>query len=391
MNFSELKQQYDQYISCSYGRYDLAIASGKGALCKDTAGKEYVDFSSGIGVNCLGYSDEGWAKAVSEQAMTLQHACNLYYTLPGGRLAETLSKRTGLKKTFFANSGAEANEGAIKAARKYSFDKYGGGRNEIITLCNSFHGRTITTLAATGQEVFHNYFFPFTEGFAFASANDINDVKAKLSDKTCAIMIELVQGEGGVLPLDSDFVAAVAKLCTQQDILLIIDEVQTGIGRTGKLFCFEHYGIIPDIATAAKGLGGGLPIAAVMLGGKVCDTFKPGDHGTTFGANPVCCAAANYVLSVIDDAFLAEVAKKGEYIKNKLLDMPRVKSVSGKGMMIGIELDGADAKTVVSSCIENGLIALTAKTKVRLLPPLNISYAELDKGLAILENVLKNI
>lgn len=390
MDIHEIKALDSQYIEGTYARANLCVAKGKNATCWDLDGKEYIDFSSGIGVNSLGFCDEQWVSAVCSQASTMQHISNLYYTIPGPQVAQLLCEKTGYKKVFFSNSGAEANEGAIKAARKYSFDKYGAeaGRNEIISLVNSFHGRTMATLTATGQDVFHNYFFPFIEGFQYAQANNIEDVKSKISDKTCAVMLEFVQGEGGVIPLNADFVKELFDYCHQHDILIIADEVQTGIGRTGELFCYQNFGVMPDLVSMAKGLGGGLPIGAVMFGDKVENVLGPGMHGTTFGANPVACAGAKVVLDRMDKAFLDEIKAKGAYLKEKIEKMPNVKSVTGMGMMLGIELEKSDSKTVVANCIANGLIILTAKAKVRLLPPLSITCEEIDKGLAVLERVL---
>ncbi len=392
MDFKQLKKDDSEYIMNTYARFSLAIKSGKNATCVDFDEKEYVDFSSGIGVNSLGFCDSEYIAAVTEQLNTLQHMSNLYYTEPCVSLAKTLCSRAGMSKAFFCNSGAEANEGAIKAARKYSFMKYGENRNVIITLENSFHGRTVTTLSATGQDVFHNYFFPFTEGFVHAAADDIEDVRAKLTSDVCAVMIELVQGEGGVVPLAKKYVYELEKLCKDKDILLIVDEVQTGIGRTGELFAYQNYGVSPDIVTCAKGIGGGLPLGAVLFSKKTEDSLTFGDHATTFGGNPVCCAGANAVLSKIDGCFLAEVKRKGAYLRERLLKMPHVTDVSGLGMMIGVSLEaGIDAKTVVKAGIENGVILLTAKTKLRLLPPLSITYEEMDEGLAALETTLKSI
>ena len=373
----------------TYGRFNVAIESGKGAAAKDIDGKEYIDFTTGIGVNALGYCDDGWVKAVSEQLNKVQHISNLYYSPVQVECAKQLCTRTGFDKVFFGNSGAEVNECAIKLARKYSFDKYGEGRNEIIALNNSFHGRTVTTLSATGQDVFHQYFFPFTEGFVFADANDTDSVKALVNDKTCAVMMELIQGEGGVMPLEQDFVKDVERLCRDNDLVLIIDEVQTGVGRTGKLYCYENYGIEPDIITSAKGLGGGLPFGACLCGEKQSGVLGAGTHGTTFGGNPVACAGALEILKRVDTPeFLSQVNEKGEYIKNKLMQMDGVSQVRGLGLMIGIVLEKDNAKEVAARCVENGLLILTAKNLLRMLPPLNISYEDIDKGLEILEKSL---
>ena len=304
--------------------------------------------------------------------------------------AKLLCEKSGMKKVFFGNSGAEANEGVIKAARKYSFQKYGEGRSKIVALENSFHGRTMAALSATGQSAYHNFFFPFVDGFVFATANDIDDTLSKLGDDVCAVMMEMVQGEGGVLPLEKEYVQAVYKACQEKDILFIVDEVQTGIGRTGSFYSYQQFDILPDLVSSAKGLGGGLPIGAVLFGEKTEEVLVPGDHGSTFGGNPVVCAGAVEILNRMDDAFLADVAKKGEYIKNALLNMNHVTDVAGMGMMLGIELD-TDVKPIVNTLMENGLLVLTAKHKMRLLPPLNITYEELDKGLDILKETLDKI
>ena len=388
-NFDILSSQDKEYVANTYGRFPVAIKEGKGALCKDFDGKEYIDFSSGIGVNSLGFCDEGWVSAVTKQLTTLQHISNLYYTEPCVNTAKLICEKTGMKKVFFSNSGAESNEGAIKCARKYSFTKYGEDRNKVITLANSFHGRTVTTLAATGQDVFHKYFFPFTEGFEYVTANDIDALKNALDGSVCAIMMELIQGEGGVMPLDKAYVKEVRKLCDEKDIILIVDEVQTGVGRTGKLFCFQNYDIMPDVATTAKGIGGGLPLGCVMFSEKTENVFTAGDHATTFGGNPVATAGAEYILKTMDDSFLKEVEKKGEYMREKILDMPHVVGIDGLGLMMGIRLDESIISSdVVKKGIEKGVLLLTAKAKVRLLPPLNITYDEIDRGLEALYKAL---
>ncbi len=390
MTFEEIRNDEQQYMMHTYGRFQTALVSGKGAIAKDVNGKEYVDFTSGIGVNCLGYCDEGWVKAVSEQAAKLQHISNLYYSPLQTEVAKKLCELTGFDKVFLCNSGAEANECAIKMARKYSFDKYGQGRQKIITLVNSFHGRTVTTLAATGQEVFHNFFFPFTEGFGYAEANHLDSLKSCINEEVCAVFIELIQGEGGVMPLDKDFVKAVAAICAEKDILLMVDEVQTGVARTGAVYCYQHYGIQPDVITSAKGLGGGVPIGACLCSEKLGNVMTAGTHGTTFGGNPIACAAAKEVLSrVTTPEFLAEVKAKGSYIREKLQAMPNVKEVRGMGMMIGIVTEKDNAKAVAGKCVENGLLILTAKNLLRLLPPLNITYEEIDRGLNILKKVME--
>ena len=383
------KEKDLQYIMHTYGRYDVALKSGKGVTAFDEDGKRYIDVSSGIGVNSLGYCDDGWVKAITDQASAIQHMSNYFYSKQASDLAERLCTLTGLAKVCFGNSGAEANECAIKIARKYSFDKYGAERNEIITLKNSFHGRTVTTLAATGQDVFHNFFFPFTKGFKYAEPNNLDDVKNNIDEKTCAIMLEVVQGEGGVNILDKDFVQSVAKICADNDILLIIDEVQTGVGRTGKLFAHEHYDVKPDLMTVAKGLGGGLPIGVCLCGEKLKDVMSPSTHGTTFGANPVVCAGANYVLDTIaNEEFLNEVEEKGAFLEEKLLELEEVKSVHRLGLMVGIEIDG-DAHDIAAKCIQNGLLIITAKDLLRMLPPLIITKDELREAVNILEKTLK--
>ena len=390
MTFEDMKKLDDEYVMHTYGRYQLAIESGKSATCYAPDGKAYIDFTSGIGVNSMGFSDEGWVAAVTAQLNKFQHISNLYYTEPCVQVAKLLCEKSGMKKVFFGNSGAEANEGVIKAARKYSFQKYGEGRSKIVALENSFHGRTMAALSATGQAAYHNFFFPFVDGFVFAQANDIDDTLSKLGDDVCAVMMEMVQGEGGVLPLEKEYVQVVYKACQEKDILFIVDEVQTGIGRTGSFYSYQQFDIMPDLVSSAKGLGGGLPIGAVLFGEKTEEVLVPSDHGSTFGGNPVVCAGAVEILNRMDDAFLAEVAKKGEYIKNALLNMNHVTDVAGMGMMLGIELD-VDVKPIVNTLMDNGLLVLTAKHKMRLLPPLNITYEELDQGLKILKDTLDNI
>ncbi len=374
-----------EYIAGTYGRFPLEIVSGKGAIVKDAEGKEYIDLATGIAVNTFGMADDEWVKAVTAQLNMFQHTSNLYYTKPCADLAELLCTRTGMKKVFFSNSGAEANECAIKAARKYAALKKGADTYTIITLKNSFHGRTITTLAATGQDVFHSQFTPMTEGFVYAAANDIEDVKAKINEnKIAAIMFEVVQGEGGVNPLDNEFVHALAEIAAKEDILLIADEVQTGNGRTGKLYGYMNYGIMPDIVSTAKGLGGGLPIGATLLGEKVKDVYTPGDHGSTFGGNPVACAGAINIISRIDDKLLAGVVNKSKFINESLLGAPGIKSITGMGLMIGIETE-CDASDVIAKCRENGVLVIKAKNKVRLLPPLNIGMNELEKAVNVIK------
>lgn len=388
MNFEEIKQQDQQNIMHTYGRFDVALVSGHGATAADCAGKEYIDFTSGIGVSSLGYCDERWAQAVAKQAATLQHTSNLYYQPLQTKLAETLCGLTGFSKVFFGNSGAEANECAIKLARKYGTEKYGANRNEIITLQNSFHGRTVTTLAATGQDNFHLHFTPFTQGFSYAETN-LESVKSCMNGNTCAVFIELIQGEGGVLPLDAEFVKELEALCRKNDVLLMVDEVQTGVGRTGALYCYQNYGIAPDVITSAKGLGGGLPIGACLCAERLGEVLSPGMHGSTFGGNPVVCAGAQAVLDRIgNDGFMAEVREKGSYIAAQLEAMEEIELVRGMGMMLGAKLKNGSAKEAAAKCAENGLLILTAKDMLRLLPPLTISYEEIDKGLAILKKTI---
>ena len=388
---NEIKQLDSDYIAQTYGRFNLALSHGKGCQVWDFEGNEYLDFTSGIGVNSLGWADEDWLNGVVHQASSLAHTSNLFFTEPSSRLAKKLAEVSGLKRVFFANSGAEANEGAIKTARKYSHDKYGKDRATVLTLVNSFHGRTISTLSATGQEVFHQHFFPFTKGFDHTPANELRALETRLGQKdVCAIILEVVQGEGGVCSLDHEYLQGVQALCHQYDVLLIIDEVQTGIGRTGTMFAYQQFGLTPDIITLAKGLGGGLPIGAFVLGEQVQDTLGKSDHGSTFGANPVSCAGANAVLAKIDDAFLAEIKRKGEKLQKALAELPKVKSVSGLGLMIGVEFEeGTKAADIVAKCIEKGVLFLTAKTKLRLLPPLIINDEQIEKGIAVLKEVLE--
>ncbi|MDD6825720.1 MAG: aspartate aminotransferase family protein [Oscillospiraceae bacterium] len=382
-------EKFNGSVMHTYGRYDVVMESGSGRNAVDENNKTYIDFGSGIGTNSLGYCDEEWADAVCKQVRSIQHTSNYYYTSVQADFADKLCSITGYDKVFFGNSGAEANECAIKIARKYSFDKYGKGRSTIITLVNSFHGRTLATLSATGQDVFHNYFFPFVEGFVHTPANDIDALKSALDDTVCAIMIEFVQGEGGVVKLDEAFVKAVRQICDEKDILMIADEVQTGAGRTGKFLASEYFGVKPDITTMAKGLAGGVPVGACLALEKCSSVLVPGTHGSTFGGNPLACAGGNVVLSrVTSDGFLDEVQKKSEYIFNKLSKIGGVASVSGLGLMIGIELQEKKAADVVKAALDRGLLLLTAKTKVRLLPPLTITYEEIDKGLQIFEELL---
>ncbi|MFA6947601.1 MAG: aspartate aminotransferase family protein [Eubacteriales bacterium] len=383
-----------EYIMSTYGRYPLVPKEGKNAVIIDENGKKYIDFTSGIGVSSLGISDEGWISAVTAQISKISHISNYFYSETSSALAEKIIMASGLKKVFFGNSGAEANEGAIKVARKYSFDKYGEGRAAIITMNSSFHGRTITTLAATGQDSFHKYFSPFTEGFVYSPLNDIAALDAALTPEVCAIMAEPIQGEGGVNLMSDEFAAHLRKVCDERDILLIFDEVQCGTARTGKMYAFQTFEpeCKPDIMTLAKGLGGGLPIGAFVCAEKCSDVLGAGMHGTTFGSNPVVCAGGCEVMDrVMKPDFLSAVEEKGEYIRAKLTAMncPCVKQIRGKGLMIGIEAEG-DPHIYSNAAFERGLLILTAgKNVVRLLPALTITYSEIDEGLAILESVLK--
>ena len=385
MNTKELD---NQYVAHAYGRFDVALTKGQGSTLYDEDGKKYIDFGSGIGVTAFGINDPVWTKAVEEQLHRVQHTSNLYYTAPCAKLAQLLCEKSGMKKVFFGNSGAEANEGAIKFARKYSFDKYGAGRSTIITLVNSFHGRTITTLAATGQDSFHTVFDPFTPGFRYCPANDIEALQAAATDDVCAVLFECVQGEGGVNNLSPTFVNAIAKLAKEKDILIAVDEVQTGNGRTGTYFAYQQYGITPDIVTTAKGLGGGLPIGAVLFGEKLQDTMTPGSHGSTFGGNPVVCAGANVVVDRMDQSFLANVNERAVQLRAGIAKLPHVKSISGIGLMVGIEFYDLKAADVLAACREAGLLVLTAKTRLRLLPPLTLSEHDVDMALDILRDVL---
>ena len=376
-----------QYVAGTYGRFPVELVSGKGSCYFDAEGKPYIDMGSGIGVTSVGFGDEAWLAAVTAQLNSLQHTSNLYYTRPCAELAKALCEKTGMKKVFFSNSGAEANECAIKVARKYSAEKKGAGYYTIITLVNSFHGRTLTTLSATGQDHFHELFQPLTPGFVHVAAGDFEGLKKLVEEvPTAGIMMEVVQGEGGVVPLSRQFVTAVAALAQEKDIPLIIDEVQTGNGRTGKLYGYMNFGITPDIVSTAKGLGGGLPIGATLMGEKVQNVLGPGDHGSTYGGNPVCCAGALSVINRLDDAFLADVQKKSEYVFEALCGAPGIKSVTGMGLMIGIETD-KPARDIVNACIEKGVLCLTAKTKVRLLPALNIPMDVLKEAIEIIKSV----
>lgn len=381
------KELDSKYIANTYARFPIVLDHGKGSLVWDTEGKEYIDMGSGIAVNAFGLADEPWIAAVTAQLGKLQHSSNLYYTEPDALLAEQLCERTGMKKVFFANSGAEANECAIKCARKYAADKYGADkRYKIVTLVNSFHGRTITTLAATGQDELHRDFQPLTDGFLYTQANDCAALKALVEgdDAIAAIMFELVQGEGGVTPLTKEFVDCIAEICAESDILMVCDEVQTGNGRTGSLYAWMQYGIVPDIMSTAKGLGGGLPIGACLFGEKTEHTLTAGTHGSTFGGNPAVCAGALNILSRIDDALLAEVKVKSEYIKRALDGVPGVESVAGLGLMLGIKTV-KPLNDVVAACRENGVLVLTAHGKMRLLPALNIPMELVENAIGVIK------
>lgn len=378
-----------QYIAGTYARFPVQLVEGHGSLVYDERGKEYIDLGTGIAVNAFGVADGEWVQAVSRQLGKIQHTSNLYYSQPCALLAKALCERTGMDKVFFSNSGAEANECAIKAARKHGEVTKGKDFYTIVTLKNSFHGRTITTLSATGQDVFHEHFTPMTEGFVHAAANDIEEMKRILSqNKCCGIFLELVQGEGGVMALDKEYVQAVAKLAKEEDLLLMIDEVQTGNGRTGSLYAYMQYGISPDVVTTAKGLGGGLPIGATILSERAAKLFTAGLNGSTFGGNPVACAGALSILQRIDDKLLQEVRQKSEYIFRTLKDTKGVKSVSGLGLMIGIETE-KPASEVISACMEKGVLVIKAKQKVRLLPALNIPMEQLQKAIKILKETIE--
>lgn len=386
MKSKDIIEEDKKYIAGTYARFPVAFKEGKGSRLYDYDGREYVDCGSGIAVNIFGVNDEEWKNAVIAQMNSIQHASNLYYTKPQADLARLLCERTGAEKVFFGNSGAEANECAIKAARKYGEIKYGADRKQIITLKESFHGRTLATLAATGQDAFHKYYGPFPEGFVYADPTIVG-VEACMNERTCAVMIECIQGESGVNVLDKNFVQAVEKLCRERDIIFICDEVQTGNGRTGRLYAYQAYGVSPDIVTTAKGLGGGLPIGACMLFEKCAGVFGYGDHGSTFGGNPVVCAGAYSILSRIDEKLLVSVREKGEYFREGLKKIDGVKEVTGMGLMIGIHTDKPAAE-VANECMKRGLLVLTAHSNVRLLPPLTISKDDIDFALKILNEVI---
>lgn len=387
----DIFSQDKNYIINTYKRFDLAIVRGDGCFAYDQNGKEYIDLTSGIGVNSLGFCDDNWSDAVCNQAKTLNHTSNLYYTLPQIDAAKKLVEKTDYSKVFFCNSGAEANECAIKITRKYSFDKYGKGRSTIITLTDSFHGRTMTTLTATGQDVFHNFFFPFAEGFKYCKANDSKDLEQMLTDDVCAVMFEFVQGEGGVKSLDSQFIKDIFTLCKDKDILVIADEVQSGIGRTGKLLTSQVFDVVPDITTLAKGLGGGLPVGAVLVNEKTQGVMGYSHHGTTFGGNPIVCAGVNVVLDkVAKEDFLADVRAKGDFVRESLKDCKKVEEITGLGLMIGIKVKDITASEVVAKCMQQGVLALTAKDRVRLLPPLNINKDLLAKAVEVIKQILND-
>lgn len=382
-----LQQQDKEYIAGTYARFPLTIEGGKGSVVWDDAGKIYTDLSSGIAVNTFGIADDEWIKAITEQAGKIQHMSNLYYTEPCVKLAQMLCDRTGMKKVFFSNSGAEANECAIKAARKYAAEKHGADCYNIVTLKNSFHGRTITTLAATGQDVFHKDFLPLTEGFIYVEPNDIEKIEKILFENRCAaVMLEVVQGEGGVMPLDKDYLQSLERICRERDILLICDEVQTGNGRSGKLYSYMNYGIFPDIVSTAKGLAGGLPLGATLFSEKTKDVLTPGSHGSTFGGNPICCAGAINILSRLDEKTLAGVRERSECIFSELSGAPGIKEVTGLGLMIGIKTE-KDASEVINACIKKGVLVIKAKDKVRLLPALNIPMELLEQAVGVIKEV----
>ena len=390
MTFEELKEMDQTYVMQTYNRFPVDIDHGKNATLYSLSGKEYIDFTSGIGVCSLGCADPRWVQAITDQAGKLGHISNLYYTQPGPKLAKSLCQRTGMACAFFGNSGAEANEAMIKLARKYSFDKYGKGRSTIITLNHSFHGRTITTLTATGQPAYHNYFFPLNEAFRYADPT-WESILEQTGDDVCGIMMELIQGEGGVNPLDKELVQRVAQLCQEKDWLLLIDEVQTGVGRTGSLFAFQQYGIQPDVSTFAKGIAGGLPMGGILANETCAKVLTAGTHGSTFGANPIAAAAACTILDILDDQMMEEVKAKGQYLREGILALnsPCLGNVVGMGLMLGVDVKGERTnKELASLLAENGLLVLTAGSRLRLLPPLTITKEEMDKGLAILKQTL---
>lgn len=390
MDFQTIKARDDQYVLNTYARFPVDVDHGKNATLYSAEGREYIDFTSGIGVNSIGCANPKWVDAIAVQAARLGHMSNLFYTQPCGQLAEQLCRRAGMSAAFFANSGAESNEGLIKLARKYSFDKYGKGRGTILTLKNSFHGRTVTTLSATGQDVFHNYFFPFTDGFRFAEPT-MDGIAEVSGHDVCAVMLELIQGESGVYPLDQGFVHDLAVLCAERDWLLLVDEVQTGIGRTGSLFAFQQFGIQPDVVSFAKGIAGGLPLGGILTNEKCAGVLTPGTHGSTFGANPVSTAAGLAVLETMDQPFLDQVREKGAYLRAGIqaIGSPELGDVVGLGLMLGIDVKGPRTnKELAALLIDHGLLCLTAGDRLRLLPPLVITKEEMDEGLAILKQTL---
>lgn len=386
MQKKDYKNSDKKYIANTYARYNIVAEKGKNVTLTAENSKEYLDFTSGIGVNSLGYCNEKWVRAVTEQAEKLQHTSNLYYTKPCVDLAEMICERTGMSKVFFGNSGAEGNEGAIKVARKYGSEKH-PCKVDIVTLNMSFHGRTITTVKATGQEAMHNFFGPFSRGFIYADVNNIKSLESVVNNNTCAIMLEMIQGEGGIRVLEQEFVDAAVNLCKKYDALLIVDEVQTGVGRTGKLFAYEHFGIKPDIVSFAKGMGGGLPIGGFIMNDKVSGVLGEGDHGSTFGGNPIVAAGGCVVMKTIDEDFLSEITAKGNFIIDELNDMENIYDVSGIGLMIGFKVKNTDSKEFLRKCLDKGLMVLTAKDKVRLLPPLNISKEDISRGLEIIREL----
>ena len=390
MDFETIKARDDRYVMHTYARFPVDIDHGENATLWSADGKEYIDFTSGIGVDSVGCADPRWVAAVAAQAAKVGHMSNLFYTQPCGELAEKLCRRAGMSAAFFCNSGAESNEALIKLARKWSFDKYGKGRSTVITLKNSFHGRTIATLSATGQDVFHDYFFPFNEGFRYAEPT-LDGVSQVAGHDVCAVLVELIQGESGVWPLEESFVQGLAELCAKRDWLLLVDEVQTGIGRTGTLFCYQQYGISPDAVSFAKGIAGGLPLGGILANEKCRDVLGPGTHATTFGGNPVCCAAALATLDILDEEMMGEIADKGDYLRRAIeaMDLPALGKTRGLGLMIGIEVaPGGSNREIARRLMDNGLLVLTAGPAIRLLPPLTITKDEMDKGLAILKQTL---
>ena len=390
MDFETIKARDDRYVMHTYARFPVDIDHGENATLWSADGKEYIDFTSGIGVDSVGCADPRWVAAVAAQAAKVGHMSNLFYTQPCGELAERLCRRAGMSAAFFCNSGAESNGAIIKLARKWSYDKYGKGRATILTLKGSFHGRTITTLTATGQDVFHDYFFPFNEGFRYAEPT-LDGVSQVAGHDVCAVLVELIQGESGVWPLEESFVQGLAELCAKRDWLLLVDEVQTGIGRTGTLFCYQQYGISPDAVSFAKGIAGGLPLGGILANEKCRDVLGPGTHATTFGGNPVCCAAALATLDILDEEMMGEIADKGDYLRRAIeaMDLPALGKTRGLGLMIGIEVaPGGSNREIARRLMDNGLLVLTAGPAIRLLPPLTITKDEMDKGLAILKQTL---